>query len=1189
VFTDRSFRLRRAHAAPRIRACEPLERRVLLTVGPPALVTDINTTGVSSFPSALVRLGDRILFRADDGYHGREWFATDGSAAGTTLLADIFPGPTGSAPPVVSGQDDPYAVVGGTLLFAANDSSHGMELWKTDGTPQGTSLVKDIRPGIPGSSPNNFAVVGNVLYFVADDGSHGRELWKSDGTEAGTQLVADLAPGSGASNPVPLAAVGGKLLMVVGGAKGSEPWTSDGTAEGTTLLKDINPGGVTSNSNPGIDLQTSALPTNARQVATAGGYVYFAATDAAHGRELWRTDGTADGTVLVADVLAGAASSEPRDLTAVGDTVYFVAAATASPKTYAIFRTDPAAPGGASLVNALQGIGDGMPVLGTAGGKLFAVARVPSTSQLGIMGLFTHDPATPAGTPLILLRNTGNYLPLQQRLLGDGARYIADYNGDAYLATLRAGDTGTVELIRSDGTPQGTVALSSWLLRTGDSTGQDPTLFAAPFRVVAGPNGVYVPGYDAQAGAELWRSDGTAFGTARVADVNTTTLGSGAGPVVAFNGRGLFYASSPGRGSELWSTDGTAGGTLLVKDINAGSFGSLWVLPPQMVPFNGRLYFPADDGTHHLELWSTDGTPAGTSLLKDIHPTDGSYPTELTPFRGRLWFEAEDPVNGGRLWSTDGTEQGTVMLDDAPSAPLPGYESPSMLTVVGDTLYFVADQARTGRELWKTDGTPQGTVLVRDLTPAADPQETDSFVYPSAMTALGNTLYFTTNGTLWRSDGTSDGTAAVKALPGDAWELTSAGGRLLFRAPRTPGGTDDTVWVSDGTAGGTVPLQDVTPAAADLRTPVGLKPDPAHAAAWFFDRPNSTTWRLWRTDGTQQGTVVVKSLPIGPATQTAGDTPAVLGFAGGLLYFRATGPAGAELWQSDGTDAGTTPVADINPGAGGSVPVNFGVAGGRAYFTANDGTHGSELWSIPLQPVVAGRYVFSNNSTFDGRRPAADAGDDAAIVSDKRPLLPGFGASGANVTGSTRGLNGLMVDVAGLPAGADPTADDFSFRWRAAGASAWAAAPAPAWVTVRRGAGSSGSDRVTLTWGDGVLADGWLEVTVKADDRTGLSRPDTFVLGNLRGDTGNDAGAPRVDAADLARTRAAIGTRAGPASPFDHNRDGRVDSLDLAIVRRALFNTLAPIEWPPPPAAQSLSSGPSRRAGVARRLAYDVL
>jgi hypothetical protein len=187
-----------------------------------------------------------------------------------------------------------------------------------------------------------------------------------------------------------------------------------------------------------------------------------------------------------------------------------------------------------------------------------------------------------------------------------------------------------------------------------------------------------------------------------------------------------------------------------------------------------------------------------------------------------------------------------------------------------------------------------------------------------------------------------------------------------------------------------------------------------------------------------------------------------------------------------------------------------------------------------------------------------------------------------------------MVDVAGLPANADPnagdpTAADFAFRWRAAGASAWAAAPAPRSVAVRRGAGSNGSDRVTLTWDDGTLADGWLEVTVKADEHTGLSRPDTFVFGNLRGDTGNDAGAPAVGAADLARTRAAIGSRGGASSPYDFNGDGRVNVLDLAVVRGALFHSLAPINWSPPPAADVAGADPTLRAPARRRVAYGIL
>jgi ELWxxDGT repeat protein len=107
---------------------------------------------------------------------------------------------------------------------------------------------------------------------------------------------------------------------------------------------------------------------------------------------------------------------------------------------------------------------------------------------------------------------------------------------------------------------------------------------------------------------------------------------------------------------------------------------------------NGRVYFCAQGLSHNVGPWSTDGTPGGTSLVKDIHPNYGSFPKELTVFRGRLWFVAEDPLHGARLWSTEGTGQGTVMLADAPGAPLPGYSDVSTLTVAGDTPYFVADQ-----------------------------------------------------------------------------------------------------------------------------------------------------------------------------------------------------------------------------------------------------------------------------------------------------------------------------------------------------------------------------------------------------------------------------------------------------------------------------------------------------------------
>ena len=208
-----------------------------------------------------------------------------------------------------------------------------------------------------------------------------------------------------------------------------------------------------------------------------------------------------------------------------------------------------------------------------------------------------------------------------------------------------------------------------------------------------------------------------------------------------------------------------------------------------------------------------------------------------------------------------------------------------------------------------------------------------------------------------------------------------------------------------------------------------------------------------------------------------------------------------------------------------------------------------------------------------GDDPAATAADDFAVAPDKSAWLPGSGpATFANVTSYARGINGVMIDIAGLPQGVTLAPDDFSFRSGRTPGS-WNAYPAPASVAVRRGAGVNGSDRVTLVWPDynpaaspltTALANGWLEVTIKANADTGLAAPDVFFFGNLIGETGDGTGAAewRASALDLATVKRALNTDASPASATDFNRDGRTNALDLATVRRAL-NRALPAPAPP--------------------------
>jgi hypothetical protein len=238
---------------------------------------------------------------------------------------------------------------------------------------------------------------------------------------------------------------------------------------------------------------------------------------------------------------------------------------------------------------------------------------------------------------------------------------------------------------------------------------------------------------------------------------------------------------------------------------------------------------------------------------------------------------------------------------------------------------------------------------------------------------------------------------------------------------------------------------------------------------------------------------------------------------------------------------------------------------------------------------VAGRVVFYNRSAFDGNDAAADARDDAAVATDKAALLEGQSATFANYTSYSRGVNGIMVDLANLPPDALPQAGDFTFQVGGGESSAWADAPDPQTVSVRRGAGVNGSTRVTITWPDGAIQNAWLRVTVNANVNTRLANADVFQFGNLVGDTGGafPGGRPVVDAIDVLRTRRAMFSEASVTTPYDFNRDGRVSPMDLAIVRGAQWRSFAmaaPLSWSEPIPNVALTDGRL----TARRPADDL-
>ena len=168
-----------------------------------------------------------------------------------------------------------------------------------------------------------------------------------------------------------------------------------------------------------------------------------------------------------------------------------------------------------------------------------------------------------------------------------------------------------------------------------------------------------------------------------------------------------------------------------------------------------------------------------------------------------------------------------------------------------------------------------------------------------------------------------------------------------------------------------------------------------------------------------------------------------------------------------------------------------------------------------------------------------------------------------------------MVDLKDLPAreGEALSAADFAFQVGPGGDSAsWVNAPAPQRIIVRRRAGEDHNDRVEVIWGRGAITDTWLKVTMKANARTGLARPDVFYFGSLVGESGDAPTPLRVSALDLAATKRTLNTRGAATQSTDFDLDGRVDALDLAMVKRSLGRSLGTFNAPVEPAAISFVS-----------------
>lgn len=474
-----------------------------------------------------------------------------------------------------------------------------------------------------------------------------------------------------------------------------------------------------------------------------------------------------------------------------------------------------------------------------------------------------------------------------------------------------------------------------------------------------------------------------------IGDLNVGSVGSLPTEFVPFNDNGtpvLVFAASGDNasgsfiGRELWKTDGTTAGTELIRDINGGSSSSS---PGDLVVMNNVVYFTCITGGAGRELCSSDGTFGGTGLLKDINPgSNDSQVRGLTVVGNQLFFFADNGTTGLELWVSDGTEFGTQLVQDIyPGAtPLNRARSGFNISLVDrfagtdDTFYFMANDGTTGLELWASDGTSTGTRNVEEIEPGDNgPQQLRQF------TTLGNLLVFESQvgsgeREVWVSDGTADGTnpadGVVDGVNGsDPSSITVVGDEVFFFGNYETGGNFFTGLYTYAPGNGVQRVVD------DIR-PGG--PGDASIAAFGSNRAlldvlNETTFfsETWITDGTAAGTSSLSTaLPDFErvnASGIEGDMTPVQ--VGANLYFQAqTAADGYELWRTDGTPAGTELVQNFGAGSDDADLTDLGVLNGnQLIFGAIDATSGNELWRIEEPPAVFVANPVPDQVVFTGR------------------------------------------------------------------------------------------------------------------------------------------------------------------------------------------------------------------------------
>ena len=699
-------------------------------------------------PERLMMFNNEIYFTATTDETGEELWRTDGSAQGTNIVSQIIEGaggtiftvqvlPAGIAlsarhqeyyyePHLYDGTTmrlladihsngssypDYFVQLNNKVCYAAEHDDFGEEVFCThlDTQEPNYYLLKDIAPAEEDSKPNTLVSTGTQIFFFARDRTNGRyKLWVSDGSESNTQALFSATDNHLEEDNYQhtMVALGDKVYFH---AKATDTakysiFSSQGALSNTVRLAEVETPSASHTQRWLVDNDT----------------LYFQGKDSIHGFEPWYSDGTSDGTAMILDFNPASNSAiPPAKATLLGEKIFFTAKA--------------------------NGLGE-----------------EPYISD-----------GTPEGTFLLndINPNEESSYPSVMGVLNDVLIFSA-YE-----------PIGGRELWRTDGTVEGTEQIAELVPGNSNTWAS----YASPIGDV-----IYFAGEDEE-GVHPWKTDGTLAGTKKI---KTIYPDGNSYPkyFTSFNNKIFFQASSPDEGRELWASDGTESGTSLFADIRTGPSGSY---PKELMATQSNLFFIAEGENNNREVWTTDGENGVTKLTDtlDGNSSDGVYLYSIATFGDTYYFGATTESEGVELWSSDGTVGGTTLLIDFELGS--GSSSPYQLFQDEEILFLSVGTSNQGRELWSLNMSDNSFLLLKDI--ATGPRNGIPLLnyktYDAFTKGADGLYYFTAsnenNGTeLWRTDGTAAGTRLFKdlapgmisSMPGS---LKSTEGFLFFRALHT--------------------------------------------------------------------------------------------------------------------------------------------------------------------------------------------------------------------------------------------------------------------------------------------------------------------------------------------------------------------------------------------------------------------